>query len=167
MTNDDELMDAMLLELHIQIGVGKATGTPMLKGHDVPRLRGEFAADLAAPRPVFEGLMRPGCLLDRRDILPGLVVAGTVPMMQRIEDAKPRLPRRMQHLHHMRNPPIGFCHSLQAIPYLASLGHEIVIRIDHQKCSELLVVCHVHHGLSPTIVCRWLPLTLGLKGRNG
>ena len=26
---------------------------------------------------------------------------------------------------------------------------------------------HGHHGLSPTIVCRWLPLMLGLKGRNG
>ena len=59
--------------------------------------------------------------------------------MQRIEDAKPRLPRRMQHLQHMRHTPIAFCHSLQAIPHLASLGHEIVIRIDHQKGRELLV----------------------------
>src|SRR4029453_1449720 len=166
-SDDDELMNAMLLELHIQIGVGKAAGTPMLKGHDVARLRCEFAADLAAPRPVFEGLMRPGCLLDRRDVQPGLVVAGTVPMMQRIEDAKPRLPRRMQNLQHMRNTTIRFCDSLQAIPCLAALGNEIVIRIDHQKCSELLVVWHVHHGLSPTIICRWLPMTLGIKVRNG
>src|SRR5262249_42548464 len=112
----DELMNAMPFKLQIQISVGKATGTPMLEGHDVARLRYEFAADLAAPRPVFEGLSRPRCLLDRRDVLPGLVVTGTVPMMQRIEDAKPRLPRRIQNLQHMRNTTISFCNSLQAIP---------------------------------------------------
>src|SRR5207245_1753621 len=113
----DELMHAMLLELHIQIGVRKAAGTPMLKSHDVTRLRGEFAADLAAPRPVFEDLMRPGCLLDRRDVPPTLVVAGAIATMQRIEDAQPRLPRRMQDLHHMRHTAIRFRNSLQAIPY--------------------------------------------------
>ena len=137
--DDDELMDAVFLELQIQIGVGKATGTPMLQGHDVARLRLELATDLATPRAVFEGLMRPGCLLDRRNVLPGLVVAWTVSMMQRIEDAKPRLPRRIQDLQHMRNTIICFCNSLQAIPYFASLGNEIVIRIDHEKCSDLFV----------------------------
>src|SRR5262245_20758991 len=38
-SNDNELMDAVILELQIQIGVGKATGTPMLEGHDVAGLR--------------------------------------------------------------------------------------------------------------------------------
>src|SRR5215467_1080454 len=33
--DDDELMDAMLLELQVKFGVGKTTGTPMLLGHDV------------------------------------------------------------------------------------------------------------------------------------
>ena len=31
-SDDDELMDAELLELQIQIGVGEATGAPMLRG---------------------------------------------------------------------------------------------------------------------------------------
>jgi len=30
--DDDELMDAVLLELQVQIGVGKAAGAPMLAG---------------------------------------------------------------------------------------------------------------------------------------
>ena len=49
-SDDDGLMHAMLLELHIQVGVGKATGTPRPKGHDVARLWCEFTAALAAPR---------------------------------------------------------------------------------------------------------------------
>ena len=63
--------------------------------------------------------------------------------MQRIEDAKPRLPRRMQDLQHMRNTIICVRNSLQAIPYFASLGNEVVVRIDHQKCSDLVVTFDV------------------------
>src|SRR5262249_29032223 len=62
-------MNAMPFELHIQISVGKATGTPMLEGHDVARLRLEFAADLATPRAVFKGLSQPSCLLNRSTLL--------------------------------------------------------------------------------------------------
>src|SRR5262245_53077104 len=109
-------MNAVLFELQIQICIGKATGTPMLEGHDIARLRLEFAADLATPRAVFKGLSQPSCLLNRSNILPGLVVAWTVSMMQRIENAKPRLPRGIQDLQHMRNAIICFCNSLHAIP---------------------------------------------------
>src|SRR5262249_49220573 len=132
----------------IQVCVGKATGTPMLQGHDIARLRLEFAADLATPRAVFEDLSQPSCLLDRRNVLPGLVVAWTVSTMQRIENAKLRLPRGIQDLQHMRNAVIRFCNSPDAVPYLASLGNEIVIRIDHEKCSDLLVICHFCHAAS-------------------
>src|SRR5215510_5378203 len=111
-SHDDELMDAVFLELQIQICVSKATGTPMFQGHDVARLRCEFAADLTAPRPVFEGLVRPGRLLDRRNVLPGLIVARAISMMQRIEDAKPRLSRRIEDLDHMSNTLVRFSNTL-------------------------------------------------------
>src|SRR5262249_49276850 len=114
--DDDELMKAMLFELQIQIGVGKATGTPMLEGHDIACLRFEFAADLATPRALCKGLSHPGCLLDRRYVLPGLVVARTVAMMDGIENPELRLPRSMQDLQHMRNTIICFCHTLHALP---------------------------------------------------
>ena len=42
---DDELMDAVLLELQIQICVGKATGTPMLCGDNLAWLGRELGAD--------------------------------------------------------------------------------------------------------------------------
>src|SRR5215467_8884691 len=66
--------------------------------------------------------------------------------MQRIEDAKLRLPHSIQDLQHMGNTIICFCSSLQAIPYFASLGNEIVVWIDHKKCSDLLVICHLCHA---------------------
>src|SRR5688572_11780618 len=50
---------------------------------------------------------------------------------------------------------------LRPIPYFATLGNEVVIRIDHQKCSELFVVCHFHHGFFLTIEYRWNPMPLG------
>jgi len=50
--DDDELMDAVLLELQIQIGVGEAAGTPMLRCDDLAWLRLELGTDLASPRAV-------------------------------------------------------------------------------------------------------------------
>src|SRR5215813_3123274 len=105
--DDDESVNAMLFELQIQVCVAKAAGTPMLEGHDVARLRLEFNADLGAPCPVFEGLMRPSRLLNRSNVLPGLVVAWTVTMMQRIEDAKFRPARSIQDLQHIRHTTIA------------------------------------------------------------
>src|SRR5205823_11787773 len=52
-SDDDELMDAVLFELQIQIGVGKATGTPMLRRDNLAWLRLELGTDLATPRAVF------------------------------------------------------------------------------------------------------------------
>ena len=143
--DDDELMDAMRFDLQIQIHVGKAAGTPMLEGHDIAWLRLEFAADLAPPRVVFEDLSQPRYLLDGRPRLPSLVVVWTVATMQRIEDAKLRLSRSIQDLLHMRKAIVCFRNGLQAIPYFASLGNDIVGRIDHKKCNELLVLCYLCH----------------------
>src|SRR5262245_27501485 len=145
-SDGDELMNAVLLELQVQVRVGEAAGAPMLVPYDVPRLRFGFLADLAAPRPVCEGLDRPGALLRRGDVLPRLVVAGAVPAVQGIEDPDSSLPRRRQHLQHVRNAAIGFRKRLQAIPYLSAFGNEIIVGIDHQEPGELPVVCHVRHG---------------------
>src|SRR6266478_2504530 len=48
----------------------------------------------------------------------------------------------------MRNAVIRFCNSPNVIPYLASLGNEVVIRIDHKKCSDLLFICRFCHAPS-------------------
>ncbi len=68
--------------------------------------------------------------------------------MQRIEDAKLSLPRSVQDLQHMRNTIFCFCNNLRAILYFASLGNEIVVRIDDEKCSDLFVKIQIFHVLS-------------------
>ena len=60
--DDDELVDAVLFELQVQIRVGKAAGTPMLERQNVTRLRFEVTADLATSGAVFEGLIQPARL---------------------------------------------------------------------------------------------------------
>ena len=69
-------------------------------------------------------------------------------MMQRIENAKFRLPRSIQYLQHMRNTLICFCNILDAIPYFASLGNEVVVRIDDEKGGDLLLKLQICHILS-------------------
>src|SRR5262249_26960785 len=83
-SDDDELVDAVVLELQIQVRVGEAAGTPMLRGDDLAWLGLEFGTDLPTPRAVFEALSRPRRLLNGRNVLPSLVVARTVSMMQRV-----------------------------------------------------------------------------------
>src|SRR5262245_52012878 len=109
-------MDAVLLELQIQIGVGKTAGAPMFRGDKLAWLRLELGADLAAPRSVFEAPSRPPCPLNRRNVFPSLVVARTVSTMKCIEDPKLSLARGVQDLQHMRNAVIRFCNSPNAIP---------------------------------------------------
>ena len=49
---------------------------------------------------------------------------------------------------HVRNALVGFSNTLQPMPYLATLGNEIVIRIDDKKCCNLFVKLQIFHVLS-------------------
>src|SRR5262249_8355385 len=91
--DDDQPMDAVLLELQIQVGVGETAGAPMFLSDDLAGSWYEFGAKFAAPGPVFEGLALPRSPLDGRDIRPCLVVAWTVAVMYGVEHAQLRLPR--------------------------------------------------------------------------
>src|SRR5262249_25106046 len=64
--------------------------------------------------------------------------------MQRIKDAGVCISRGLKHLRHMRNALIGFSNALYAIPYFSTLGNEIVIRINHNKSGEVLLISHCH-----------------------
>src|SRR3974390_2723482 len=58
-SDDDELMDAVLLELQVEVGVGEATGTPVFLCDNFTCRRNEFGTELATPCAVFETLVLP------------------------------------------------------------------------------------------------------------
>src|SRR5215831_759157 len=84
-SDDDELMDAVLLELQVQVGVGEATGTPVFLYDNLTCRRHEFGTKLATPCAVFEAFVLPRGSLNRRNVGPRFVVACTIPMMHGIE----------------------------------------------------------------------------------
>src|SRR5262249_61936846 len=131
--DDDELMNAVVLELKIQIRVGEAAGTPMLRGDDLAPLGRELGTDLATPRAVFEALSRPARLLNGRNVLPSLVVARRVSMGQCIEDAKLRPARGSEDVQHMRDASRCLCNTPTAVPSLASPANDPVLLTDHQQ----------------------------------
>src|SRR5262249_35053602 len=148
--DDDELMDAVLLELQVKVGVGEAAGAPMLRGNDLTRLRDELGAELAAPSAIFEALPLPSCLLNWRNVFPRLIVARTVAVMHGVEDPKFRLARGIQDLQHVWNAVVRFGDGFDAWPDLAALGNEIVVWIDYQKGSDLLFIVYCCHGGLPS-----------------
>src|ERR1041385_857377 len=94
--NDDELMDTMLLELQVEICVGKAARAPMFAGDDLVSFGYELGAEFATPCAIFEGLVTPRRLLNRRDVLPGFVVARTVAVVHGVEYRKLRVTHGIQ-----------------------------------------------------------------------
>jgi hypothetical protein len=66
-------------------------------------------------------------------------------MMQCVENAKPGTASSMQDLQHVRDAAIGFRYALQAIPEFSSFGDEVVVRINHQKSGDALVIGRIAH----------------------
>src|SRR6516165_3923250 len=129
-SDDDEPMYAVLLELQVQVGVGEATGTPVFLGDNLTWRRHEFGTELATPCAVFEALVLPRASLNRRNVGPRFVVAGTIPMVHGIEDAKLHCARGIQDLQHVGNAVVCFGDSFDEGPDLAALGNEVVVGID-------------------------------------
>ena len=60
-------------------------------------------------------------------------------------DEQLRSARRVQGLQHVGHAAGPFRNGFQAVPYLAALRNEIVVRIDDQKGRAALVERHLHH----------------------
>jgi hypothetical protein len=68
--------------------------------------------------------------------------------MHCVENPDTGFSRRFKKLLHMRNTLVRFGDALYAIPDLAPLGNEIVIRIDQDKSGDLFLVSQLRHVLS-------------------
>src|ERR1700728_4127473 len=115
----------------------------MLLGDNVARPGFKLTAQPAAPRTFLEGLARPRCLLDRRNVFPLLVVAGPVSVMQRVEHLNVGIARGLEDLTHVPDTPIGLGNSLEAVPDLAALGNEVVVRVNHHQAGDASAIFHL------------------------
>ena len=74
-TDDDHVGNALLLEAEIQVGIGKAAGTPMLLNDDVAVLRRKIGMPFAAPFAACEVVHVLDLALGGAGVIPGFVVA--------------------------------------------------------------------------------------------
>src|SRR5262245_57121686 len=145
----DQLVNAVFLELQIEVRVGEPTRAPVLKRHDLPRLRRELDPKGAAPGAVGEDLRaRPG-FLDRGPEFPLLVVADAPAMMRREEDLNARGTSRLENLDHVRDASVRFRHFAHSRPQLSAIRDEVIVGIDHQQSRPLQSKRYVDHDSSP------------------
>ena len=133
----------------------------MLLGDDVAGLWFEASSELAAPRAVFKRLTLSGSLLNWHNVCPGVVVARTVTTMHRVEDMDACSSGGIEHLLHVGNTIVRFGDRLDAIPDLAALGNEIVVRIDDDHCSDLFVKLQIFQVLNSYAKASSLDKTVG------
>src|ERR1700722_7692294 len=73
--DENDLLNAVLLELEVEIGVGETALRPMLLDDDVTVLGAKLRIELAAPRTDCEGLGWQPRLLKHVDVLPPIELA--------------------------------------------------------------------------------------------
>src|SRR5262245_57925450 len=112
----------------------------MFEGNDFSGKWHKFGAKLTAPGSILKSLSLPSASLDWRDVLPGLIVAGTIATMWCKEDAQLRVACRPQDFQHVGDTVVRFSDCLNSAPKLSAIGDEIVIWIDYKKTGDLLFV---------------------------
>src|SRR5262245_2358265 len=142
-------MNAVLLDLQIEVSVGKAAGAPVLLRNDFSRSRCELVAKGPAPGAVGVDLRARAGLLDRGPKFPCLVVARAPAMVRREEDPGAGVTSRLQDPDHVRYKPIRFHDLANSGPQLSAIRDEVVVRIDDQKPRLVQSKGHIGHGFSP------------------
>jgi hypothetical protein len=67
-------------------------------------------------------------------------------MMQRVEDSNACSSRGVEDVQHVRDARVGLSDTLQAIPYLSTVGNKVVVRIDNHKACDVLLIRHIGHA---------------------
>ncbi len=132
----------MLLELEIEVGVGKPARSPVLKRNDVARLGLEIVMECPAPAVPGEDLRFGRAELIGRGIVKGEVIASLPPMMRHEDDPERAGPRGRYRLAQMVQELdcLGDC--VHAWPELAALAEEVVIGVDQKDRGYRGIVIH-------------------------
>src|SRR5271167_101422 len=83
--DDDDLLDVALLEVKVEVGIGKAVLAPMRLDRRVARLRCEFRMPLAAPRALREDGASVGQNLQWARMTPSVIIALAPALVRDVE----------------------------------------------------------------------------------
>jgi hypothetical protein len=91
----DDLFDAALLELEVEVGIAKSVMAPMLLDYNIAWLGYELEMPVAAPRALSEDGFALGGELPRAGMTPSIITAVTpltvrAVKLRRLRDAPPR-----------------------------------------------------------------------------
>src|SRR5438270_8262209 len=89
----DDLFEAALLELEVEIGIGKSVLTPVLLDHDVARLGHKFGMPSAAPHALPKDGFAISQGLARARMTPSVIIALAPPPVRHIEHNDTRAAR--------------------------------------------------------------------------
>jgi hypothetical protein len=142
-------LDSPLLELRVEIGIGKAALCPVLEHDDVAMVGAEFGMELSAPTSRREGLGLVHPNLGWVHMPPPLEVAFAPTVMRHDDDLDTRRSDRWDQLAHVLVQPDCFGRLLGRLIELAAFAHEIVVGVDDQQGGAVCGMGGSRHGLSP------------------
>src|SRR5262245_46251281 len=91
---DDDMTDVVLLQLHVEVGIGEAALSPVLPDDDVTVPRREIGMELTSPRSLREVMVLLDVPLSGIDVPPALIVPLFPLAMRDDEDANASVPGR-------------------------------------------------------------------------
>src|SRR5271167_3409971 len=133
----DDLFDAALLELEIEVGTGKSILAPMLLDHDVARLGYEFRMPLAAPDALPEDGFAIDQGLPRARMTPSIVITLAPPPVRDVENHDACAAGGLDERAQMRQQIHGFGDLLDLGPQLAAIAEQVIIGIDEQQSGPI------------------------------
>ncbi|SED20375.1 hypothetical protein SAMN04490356_7410 [Streptomyces melanosporofaciens] len=150
-SDEDHMGDAVLPELHIQVGVGEPALRPVLMGHHLPRPRLEVRMELPTPGVPGEAVPDHDVPLGRVGVGPRLVVTRLPAAVRDEHHPHPGLPGGADDGAQIVQQTDLLGHALHDRPDLASLGEEVVVRVDEQHCRSPGVIGLGCHDLSSAL----------------
>src|SRR3989442_668620 len=146
--DEDDLLDPMLCELGVEVGIGEAALCPVLKHDDVASAGTELGMELSAPRSGGECVDLVPLNLGGVHMLPPLVVVFAPAVMRHDDDLDTRRPDRRNQLAHVVVETDRFGRLSGGLVELAAFTHEIVVGIDDQQSGAVdSVETRCHHCL--------------------
>jgi hypothetical protein len=146
----DHPVDSVLLELEVEIGVGKAVLGPVLLDDDVDRLRHEIGMPFAPPCAFGKNLPLARSDLVRVRMVPAFIVAGLPAMVRYDEYPDAGLADRGGDGPQIVEQPDLPGDVFDQRPELAPFGQEIIIGIDEEQGRPFLRIAVMGHFASPS-----------------